>query len=784
MELEKTKLDSPLLYTVGWIAALPIELAAARALLDEEHTEPESFHPPQSDSNNYTWGRMGRHNIVIASLPAGAHGTTSAATTATELVQSLPQLRFGLLVGVGGGIARPNDGQDIRLGDVVVSQPDGTSGGVVQYDFGKAKPNGVWERTGSLDKPPSILLKALSALQADHEIHSSRIPELLKAMLEANPGMKRPKSNFTYQGSANDRLFDSSYNHVGGKTCDKCDSSYEVDRGQRDSTEPEIHYGIIASGNTLVRDAVTRDKLLDIAGHRCLCVEMEAAGLIDRFPCLVIRGICDYADSHKNDQWRRYAAATAAAFAVELLSYVPVRQLEESQRAIEILQSLEQKVDDLSNTIENLDHTLAHEQLLFVERALFNSDVEGLNHTCLPGTRVQLLEDINRWARDPKSKTIFWLGGMAGTGKSTVSRTVSQQQLESGCLGATFFFKRGETDRDNISKVIPTLARQLGLNLPGMAQLIQEPLKDCKSLVAKTLEEKFEILINRPLTKFAAALSTPTSLVIVIDALDECDGDAHVKQLLSLFSKMKVSSSFFIRVFITSRPELQVQLGFHDINGTYEDIQLHKISQHVVEQDISTFIRHEFNLIRHNFNKIFRQSQTLSVDWPGETKLQKLIFKTQPLFIAAATVCRFVNDISLGGADELLDRVLYSSSRGHMSRLDQIYSSVLEQQVTNRPESERRTIIESFRLIVGTIITLGSPLSIKSLASLLDTSLGMANLLLGFFICLFGSFLSIQISNTLQTSGLMKEPQITTWSFAVSSLCNLDCVKTYAGCRL
>jgi nucleoside phosphorylase len=335
----RTRLKSPDLYAIGWIAALPIERAAATALLHDRHDAPEGFDQYESDTNSYTWGRIGEHNVVIASLQAGVYGTTSAATTASNLIHSLPHIRVGLLVGIGGGIARPDEGQDIRLGDIIVSQPDGTTGGVVQYDLGKAKANGGWERKGSLDKPPPVLLHALASLQAEHEIEPSKVPDLLQAMLEANPGMTRPKRDFTYQGAENDRLFDSKHDHVGGSNCDKCDSTWEVKRDQRDSPDPEIHYGIIASGNKLIKDAATRDSILEDTGHQCLCVEMEAAGLMNRFPCLVIRGVCDYADSHKNDRWQRYAAATAAAFAVELLEYVPAAQLEATRKVVEAIQA-------------------------------------------------------------------------------------------------------------------------------------------------------------------------------------------------------------------------------------------------------------------------------------------------------------------------------------------------------------------------------------------------------------------------------------------------------------
>jgi nucleoside phosphorylase len=282
---------------------------------------------------------MGEHNIVIASLAAGVYGPTSAATTVSNLLSSLPEIRIGLLVGIGGGIARPDDGRDIRLGDVVVSQPDEATGGVVQYDLVKAKSDGTYERKGFLNIPPLVLLHALSGLQAAHESEEPMIPSILSKMLEDRPRMAQQNFGYIHQGLENDQLFQASCEHAGGLDCHGCDLEKEIRRKARDSTDPNIHYGIIASGNTLVKDAATRDKFAEHVGSKCLCVEMEAAGLMNHFPCLVIRGICDYADSHKNDRWQRYASATAAAFGRELLNYVPVRDLQEAPRAVELLQS-------------------------------------------------------------------------------------------------------------------------------------------------------------------------------------------------------------------------------------------------------------------------------------------------------------------------------------------------------------------------------------------------------------------------------------------------------------
>lgn len=156
-------------------------------------------------------------------------------------------------------------------------------------------------------------------------------------------GQRRPGNPaYVYQEAQNDRLFEDSYGHAGDGNCASiCDLSRVKQRSPRHSNDPEIHYGVIASGNTLVKDAKTRELLALQTGEDCICFEMEAAGLMNTFPCLVIRGICDYADSHKNDMWQRYAAATAAACAKELFRHIPMQELTSSRPAHEVLRQSE-----------------------------------------------------------------------------------------------------------------------------------------------------------------------------------------------------------------------------------------------------------------------------------------------------------------------------------------------------------------------------------------------------------------------------------------------------------
>ena len=309
-------------YTVGWVCALPVELAAAREMLDEEH---EGLGHDANDNNIYTLGRVGEHNVVIACLPAGKTGTNSAATVAVEMNSVFPSIRFGLMVGIGGGA--PSVEADIRLGDVVVSSPHKQHGGVVQYDLGKATPSG-FEQTGCINSPPRILLNAVSNIQANQWVGKSRFLEYLSKLTDL-PAFAR--------GNAGpDVLFTAEYDHEGGATCERCSKEKVIERRSR-GQEIMVHYGTIASGNQVMRDGATRDRIsLRLGG--VLCFEMEAAGLMDSFPCLVIRGICDYSDSHKNKRWQPYAAGTAAAYAKEVLSVIPAAEVAKSRTVDDIIQ--------------------------------------------------------------------------------------------------------------------------------------------------------------------------------------------------------------------------------------------------------------------------------------------------------------------------------------------------------------------------------------------------------------------------------------------------------------
>jgi nucleoside phosphorylase len=297
-------------YGVGWVCALPVELAAAQVMLDEEH---ECLGQDANDTNLYTLGGIGGHNVVIACLPAGQTGTNSATAVAVLMKSTFKSIQFGLMVGIGGGV--PSAEADIRLGDVVISQPHKGHGGVVQYDSGKTTPGG-FERKGFLNAPPTVLLNAVAKIRANHLIERGSLSEHVSKLSDW--------SVFARDHAGPDVLFEAGYDHLGGATCDLCSKDRVVERQPR-GNQIVAHYGTIASGNQVMRDGATRDRIsMEFGG--VLCFEMEAAGL-NSFPCLVIRGICDYADSHKNKKWQAYAAGTAAAYAKEVLSVIPSEEV-------------------------------------------------------------------------------------------------------------------------------------------------------------------------------------------------------------------------------------------------------------------------------------------------------------------------------------------------------------------------------------------------------------------------------------------------------------------------
>ncbi|GAB1311901.1 hypothetical protein MFIFM68171_02111 [Madurella fahalii] len=514
-------------YSVGWICAVPVEYVAAQAMLDEVHRRPAAL--AHTDINDYVFGRVGKHNVVVTVLASGGYGTTSATRVAGDMQASFPNVKNGLMVGIGGGSPSPKN--DVRLGDIVVSVPGNGRPGVFQYDYGKAVQGRAFETTGALNQPPRILLNAVAGLRADYHNASGghRLEEAVDKILESRPHLREI---FQRPGPEADRLFKSSVTHdvsCGGDKCSYEKPEHLEQRRERASkARSEIHYGLIASANQVMKNALVRDEL---ASQGVLCFEMEAAGLMNDFPCLVVRGICDYSDTHKNKIWQGYAAMMAAAYAKNLL-----------YRLAPIQGPISKNSEDEARE--------AREILEWITPINYGPRQSDFLRRRQPGTGLWLLhsEAYRTWV-DTKSLTLF-CPGIPGAGKTILTAAVVDDLCErfkhDASVGIAYLYLSSEQRADQTpEKLLASLAKQL---LQGWVPLPDGLRNKYKSRKDKSTDPSASDLLE--ILECAVRLYART--FIVVDGLDECEKTAFVARLSEkIFSfQLRLGISFFA----TSRP--------------------------------------------------------------------------------------------------------------------------------------------------------------------------------------------------------------------------------------
>jgi hypothetical protein len=325
------------------------------------------------------------------------------------------------------------------------------------------------------------------------------------------------------------------------------------------------------------------------------------------------------------------------------------------------------------------------------------------------------------WADRPHNKCIFWLNGMAGTGKSTIARTVARRFADQKRLGASFFFFRGGGDLSLASKFFCTLASQLADFSPDLKHYIGQTRLEHTGIAQKAMQDQWRQLIFLPLKKLKASQLQSSTVVMVIDALDECESQRDVELILQLLVEAKDLANIQLRIFITSRPENYLQ----SLNMALEDticqrLTLHDIDESTVRHDISVFFRDELE-------KLKRRKRWLPSDWPGKETIELLTRRAGGLFIYAATVCRFIGyerypeEEPLSQMQRRLDLILQGGSPGGSSiqELNEIYLQIIRQSsLQDHDEKVRHSWNECFRLAVGSVIILFDPLSAKALSKL------------------------------------------------------------------
>ncbi|KAJ5729634.1 uncharacterized protein N7483_004142 [Penicillium malachiteum] len=569
-------------FQIGWICALPIEAAAAAEMLDEHFGILEE--QDAADSNTYTLGRIGKHYVVIACLPGGQYGTTSAATVATNMLRSFSKsLRIGLMVGIGGGI--PSAAHDIRLGDIVISYPQGTCGGVIQYDMGKIIADGEFERTGSLNSPPRAILTAVGTMRAATLRDDPRYLEYVQSAIGRTT---RTRKNFGRPTAQSDRLFQAQHDHPASVgSCDGCLAEWEETRGEREDEDPQPHYGIIASGNRVIKHGRTREQLRLETG--ALCFEMEAAGLMLDFPCVVIRGVCDYADSHKNKQWQGYAALAAAAYTKELLCYIPVGRVSQESLVVDICNGLKAEI---KGTNRRLDQAYSQQEKYHREKVAFTlTDQQHRCHQIFKVSSYEEQKNINprkvegtclwatqspeyiRWS-ESNCNDLLIVSADPGCGKSVLSRSIIEGYLEGSAPGVTmcYFFFKDNDEQNHLATALCSVLHQLFGQRP---QLLRHAIPSWEKNGEKLRQEVDELW--RIFT--TAVLSDESCKTIcLLDALDECreiDQNRLIEKLQS-FHRLPRSQrqGTWLKFLVTSRPYDDTQNGFQKITDFFPHLHL------------------------------------------------------------------------------------------------------------------------------------------------------------------------------------------------------------------
>lgn len=364
-------------------------------------------------------------------------------------------------------------------------------------------------------------------------------------------------------------------------------------------------------------------------------------------------------------------------------------------------------------------------RLPYADGASFDSFERQHEPYCIPGTRVDLLQQILEWSDNFDEKPIFWLCGMAGTGKSTIARTIAQTLAERQRLAANFFFSRGRGDLSYAGKLLTSLARQMATFSPILKNRICEVIAEHDNIFQQSMRDQWTKLIYQPLSKLKGKADSKSTLTIVIDALDECARQEDIRLFLRLLAEVKGLQTVQLRILVTSRPESPINLGFSRLSSAiHEDFVLHEIAPSIIRHDISIFLKHELQNIQ--------KERSLDTRWPGESILEELVEQSGGLFIYAATVCRFVGD-SNWVPDKRLHVFLEGSNsqQSPTKNLDQMYTQVLTSSIFGEcDKKEQKLLGQRFRDIIGPIMVLFDLLSASELEVIIPEIEGSISIVL------------------------------------------------------
>jgi len=337
----------------------------------------------------------------------------------------------------------------------------------------------------------------------------------------------------------------------------------------------------------------------------------------------------------------------------------------------------------------------------------------GNRQGCLRGTRKGVLWEIECWLKSEQEQQIFWLNGLAGTGKSTIAQTFAERMFADGKLGASFFCSRDSANRSNLQAIFPTLAFQLAYQYPLFQDKLLKILKAYPDVTQESLCSQMEVLIVGPLK----ATSIPT--LIIIDALDECKDEEPASAILSILSRY-VNEIPRVKFFITGRPEPRIRSGFRLklLLPITEVLKLHEVKPEVVDNDIKLYFQTQLAALAKE-----RSDCNLTEDWPSSSEIDILYKKAAGFFIYASTAIRFIMSKSRTPTQQLNQITSLPQSTSHEGRsgIDILYIQVLKQAVDD-VAAEDDEFYFHFRTVIGAVVLAFNPLSVKALSDLLSVS--------------------------------------------------------------
>lgn len=522
-------------YTVGIVCALPIEVAASKSMLEYTHAEL----PPDSaafDTHRYILGTVKGHNVVLAYPEPGVYGTSTSTAVVAKLRASFKRVRFALMVGIGGGV--PDAKEDILLGDVVVSKPTANRSGLIQYDSEMGCMTDSSTSSEAVNQLSALLLTALGKAETNDIFGESRLNRYMDEIIQKDhPTFAHPtwEQEVVSKSGWDCTTIEHRENDSEGSQHDRTPHTTLQRRNY-----PKIHYGRIASGNKLICDGATRNKLAQ--EHRILCFDTQAAGLTDATHCLVIRGICDYADSSSSTLWHGYAAAAAAAYAKEILSFIP---------------KLPKPIAPATDRNEAAASIL--DALLLTRPEVDRSSLIVLKGRKVPGTCEWLIQHqtYQKWLLGI-STPVLWISGGPGKGKTMLAIYITetlQQITESADDVLLYYFCSNRDKNRNTAVTIMRGIIHQWLNLhPHLAEYIKasfEGSETTKYTISSfvSLWRLFQTLLQR---------KGSCEVVCVLDGLDECE-KGSLEQLLDALndyvSKIEDKSKPSLKLILLSRPK-------------------------------------------------------------------------------------------------------------------------------------------------------------------------------------------------------------------------------------